>query len=83
MELEETEARDECYPQTRAFLRLLNRLIDITIPSTLGAGFRVPGFSPYLEFLRDNVFLRFKDRAYQDSTEKVFVFLVGQSCAMI
>ena len=76
VELEETEARNECYPQTRAFARLLNRLIDITIPSTLGAGYRVPGFSPYLEFLRDNVFMRFKERAYQDSAEKVFFCLL-------
>ena len=71
VELEEIEARDESYPQTRAFLRLINRLVDITIPSMLGAGYRVPGFAPYLEFLRDNIFLRFKGRAYQDSTEKV------------
>ena len=80
LELEETEARNECYPQTRAFIRLLNRLIDITIPSTLGAGYRVPGFSPYLEFLRENVFMRFKDRAYQDSSEKVLLFFRFYAC---
>ena len=52
-------------------MKLINRLVDMTIPSTLGAGYRVPGFAPYLEFLRDNVFLRFKSRAYQDSSEMV------------
>ena len=87
LELEETEARNECYPQTRAFVKLLNRLTDITIPSTLGAGYRVPGagyrvpgFSPYLEFLRENVFMRFKDRAYQDSSEKVLLFFRFYVC---
>ncbi len=71
MELEEIEARNESYPQTRAFLKLINRLTDITLPSALGAGYRVPGFTPYLEFIRDDVFLKFKGRAYQDAAEKV------------
>ncbi len=71
MELEEIEARNETYPQTRAFLKLINRLTDITLPSALGAGYRVPGFAPYLEFIKDDVFLKFKGRAYQDASEKV------------
>eukprot|EP00795_Rhopilema_esculentum_P005068 gene5068-181_t len=73
VELEEVESRDETYPQTRAFLRLINTLTEITIPTTLGAGYRVPGFIPYLDFLRDNVFLRFKSRAYQNPSEKWMV----------
>ena len=71
IELEEIEARNETYPQTLAFMKLITRLTDITLPTTLGAGYRVPGFGPYLEFLMDNVFLKFKERAYQDGSEKV------------
>eukprot|EP00794_Sanderia_malayensis_P012769 gene12769-14080_t len=70
MELDEIEARNEVYPQTRAFLRLLSKLTDITLPSALGAGYRVPGFAPYLDFIKDDVFLKFKGRAYQDVSEK-------------
>ena len=71
VELNEIEARSETYPETRAFLKLLNNLTDIPIPASLGAGYRVPGFDPYLMFLRESVFLKFITRGYQDSHEKV------------
>ena len=31
----------------------------------------MPGFEPYLAFVRDDVFLKFNSRAYQDPNEKV------------
>jgi len=46
-------------------------LTEIPLPATLGAGYRVPGFEPYLAFVRDDVFLKFNSRAYQDPNEKV------------
>jgi nuclear pore complex protein Nup205 len=39
------------------FLDLLNSLTDIPVPAGLGAGLRAPGFDPYLNFIRDDVFL--------------------------
>lgn len=71
VELQEIESRNEVYPETRGFLKLLDQLTEVAIPTTLGAGHRVPGFHPYLNFLIDGVFLTFKTRAYQDSSEKV------------
>ena len=71
--MNELETRDETYPETRAFLKLLNNLTDIPLPSALGSGYRVPGFEPYLTFLRDDVFLKFSSRGYQNSNEKVLV----------
>ena len=71
MELEEIESQAEEYPLTRAFLELLLVLIKVPLPPTLGAGHRVPGFHPYLAFVRDSVFLKFDSRAYQDRNEKV------------
>ncbi len=41
------------------------------MPVNLGAGLRVPGFQPYLNFLRDAVFLPFPTRAYRRPAEKV------------
>uniref|UniRef100_T1JB70 Partial AB-hydrolase lipase domain-containing protein n=1 Tax=Strigamia maritima TaxID=126957 RepID=T1JB70_STRMM len=69
-ELDEIEARNEEFPMTRAFLQLLCVLVDVTIPQTLGVGFRAPGFDPYLEFVRDSIFLKANTRAYKNSGEK-------------
>lgn len=65
----------EAYPETRAFMKLLASLTQYPVPANLGAGYRVPGFSPYLEFLRDSVLLKFKARAYLDPNEKVILFV--------
>jgi nuclear pore complex protein Nup205 len=73
VELNEIEARSETYPVTRAFLKLVRELTDIPIPNALGTGYRVPGFEPYLMYLRDDVFLKFNSRGYHDSKEKVSV----------
>lgn len=74
VELLEIESRDEAYPQTRGFIELVDRLTDITVPPTLGAGYRIPGFHPYLQFLKDDVYLAFKTRAYQNANEKVICY---------
>ncbi len=70
VELENVETRNEAYPMTKAFLKLIDILTDSGIPSSLGAGTRVPGFEPYLAFIRDSIFLRFNTRAYRDPGEK-------------
>ncbi len=71
VELEEIESQAEEYPLTRSFLVLMTSLLDTPIPLMLGAGHRVPGFDPYLEFVRDSVFLKFDSRAYHSLEEKV------------
>ena len=76
IELEEIEAKEEDYPQTRAFLSLVDALTDVAVPSSLGMGHRVPGFNPYLEFIRDSVLLKFDTRAYKDPQEKVRTYSV-------
>ncbi|XP_069713250.1 nuclear pore complex protein Nup205 isoform X2 [Phaenicophaeus curvirostris] len=70
VELNEIESRCEEYPLTRAFCRLVSTLVESSFPSNLGAGLRPPGFDPYLQFLRDSVFLRFRTRAYRRAAEK-------------
>ncbi|KAK1335114.1 hypothetical protein QTO34_004694 [Cnephaeus nilssonii] len=70
VELNEIESRCEEYPLTRAFCQLINTLVESSFPSNLGAGLRPPGFDPYLQFLRDSVFLRFRTRAYRRAAEK-------------
>ncbi|XP_078527802.1 nuclear pore complex protein Nup205 isoform X2 [Lissotriton helveticus] len=70
VELNEIESRCEEYPLTRAFCLLISNLVESSFPSNLGAGIRPPGFDPYLQFLRDSVFLRFRTRAYRRAAEK-------------
>ncbi|XP_072256279.1 nuclear pore complex protein Nup205 [Pyxicephalus adspersus] len=70
VELNEIESRAEEYPLTRAFCHLIGTLVESSFPTNLGAGLRPPGFEPYLDFLRDSVFLRFNTRAYRRAAEK-------------
>ncbi|NP_001300616.1 nuclear pore complex protein Nup205 [Danio rerio] len=70
VELNEIESSCEEYPLTRAFCHLISTLVESALPVNLGAGLRAPGFQPYLDFLRDSVFLAFPTRAYRRSAEK-------------
>ncbi|XP_033824153.1 nuclear pore complex protein Nup205 isoform X1 [Periophthalmus magnuspinnatus] len=70
VELNEIESSCEEYPLTRAFCHLISTLVESSLPVNLGAGLRVPGFQPYLNFLRDCVFLPFPTRAYRRPGEK-------------
>nr|KAG5691714.1 hypothetical protein BaRGS_010217 [Batillaria attramentaria] len=70
VELEEIESRNEEYPMTLGFLKLLNTLTDVPIPPGLGVGLRAPGFDPYLNFIVDGVLLKFNARAYKEAGEK-------------
>ncbi|XP_071371563.1 nuclear pore complex protein Nup205 isoform X1 [Centroberyx affinis] len=70
VELNEIESSCEEYPLTRAFSQLISTLVESSLPANLGAGLRVPGFQPYLTFLRDAVFLPFPTRAYRRPAEK-------------
>ncbi|XP_032378777.1 nuclear pore complex protein Nup205 isoform X1 [Etheostoma spectabile] len=70
VELSEIESSCEEYPLTRGFCHLISTLVESSLPINLGAGLRVPGFQPYLNFLRDSVFLPFPTRAYRRPAEK-------------
>uniref|UniRef100_A0A8C2I929 Nucleoporin 205 n=1 Tax=Cyprinus carpio TaxID=7962 RepID=A0A8C2I929_CYPCA len=70
VELNEIESNCEEYPLTRAFCHLISTLVESALPVNLGAGLRAPGFQPYLDFLRDSVFLAFPTRAYRRPAEK-------------
>uniref|UniRef100_A0AAQ4RH44 Nucleoporin 205 n=1 Tax=Gasterosteus aculeatus aculeatus TaxID=481459 RepID=A0AAQ4RH44_GASAC len=70
VELNEIESSSEEYPLTRGFCHLISTLVESSLPVNLGAGLRVPGFQPYLSFLRDSVFLPFPTRAYRRPAEK-------------
>ena len=71
MELDEVEARNEEFPMTYAFMQLMESLTDSPVPAALGAGTRPPGLDPYLDFVRDSIFLKFTTRAYKNPAEKV------------
>ncbi|KAM6946237.1 nuclear pore complex protein Nup205 [Aplochiton taeniatus] len=70
VELNEIESSCEEYPLTRSFCQLISTLVESALPVNLGAGLRAPGFQPYLNFLRDAVFLPFPTRAYRRPAEK-------------
>lgn len=69
-ELEEVESRNEEYPLTCAVLNLLDVLTDFPVPRLLGLGRRNPGFDPYLNFVVNDVLLRFDTRSYRNPAEK-------------
>ncbi|XP_035283099.1 nuclear pore complex protein Nup205 isoform X1 [Anguilla anguilla] len=70
VELNEIESSCEEYPLTRAFCHLISTLVERALPVNLGVGLRAPGLQPYLDFLRDSVFLPFPTRAYRHAAEK-------------
>lgn len=79
-ELEMVEVPGKTYPATLALIQLLNSLIHTpqksltlragyeaeskTIPTTLGAGYRLPGLKPYVDFVIDKVFVNLFSREY-------------------
>eukprot|EP00051_Salpingoeca_urceolata_P007740 m.100108 g.100108 ORF g.100108 m.100108 type:complete len:1031 (+) comp15377_c0_seq1:192-3284(+) len=73
-ELEEREAANKQYPETIAFLSLLDTIAD-SAPPDLGVANpqRVPGFEPYTWFARDSVLLKFNFRGYLDPGDKWLV----------
>lgn len=71
VELEEVESRTEEFPLTRGFLELIGSLTQFPVPLGLGAGTRIPGFDPYLDFILNSVLLKFNTRAYKMAEEKV------------
>ena len=79
-EIEDIEARNEEYPLTRAFLRLLDGLTEHGLPEGLGQGQRLPGFRPYFNFLCDHIFHKFSTRAYKNASER---WNIGTLCLKI
>ena len=85
-ELEEVEAPNKVYPESTAFVELLNTLIHApasseplrrglednqqTIPETLGAPNRVPGVEPYTRFVVDDILLKTGQREFDDPREQ-------------
>ncbi|XP_003741378.1 nuclear pore complex protein Nup205 [Galendromus occidentalis] len=70
MDLEEVESRNGLYPVTIAFLRLLDTLTDSPLPIIVGNSVFKNGFDPYMNYLRESVFLKFLNRNYKDSSER-------------
>ncbi|KAL7748732.1 hypothetical protein RI367_005886 [Sorochytrium milnesiophthora] len=89
-DLEDLESRNQTYPETLAFLRMISSLLHVhglgstdqsslspqasSIPDNLGAGYRTPGVQPYVDFVIDQVFLRAGARGYLVSSERWQVY---------
>ena len=69
--MDEIESRNEQYPETCGFLNLLKGLLSVAAPGTLGVGYRQPGLVPYVNFIKESVFLKFDIRAYNDRNQMV------------
>ncbi|KAJ3120767.1 hypothetical protein HK098_004247 [Nowakowskiella sp. JEL0407] len=76
-DLEETESQKQTYPETMAFLHLLNNLVQqnsnseiSAVSETLGANYRTPGILPYINFVVDRVLLRIKSRKFASMEEQ-------------
>ncbi|KAI9208816.1 nucleoporin Nup186/Nup192/Nup205 [Polychytrium aggregatum] len=80
-DLEETETASQTYPETLAFIRLINNLLhphkyalNAVTFNTLGAGHRVPGIRPYILYIINNVFLKLDTRPYANKPEKYTLY---------
>lgn len=85
-ELEEVETPNKVYPESTAFVELLNTLIHTpsslepirrgvdfdtqTVPDNLGAPHRAPGIDPYVRFVLDDVLLKTVVREFADIRER-------------
>lgn len=59
-ELSEIESPNEEYPFVSAFMELIRQLLHyVYVPGDLGLPHRVPGIWPFIDFIRDEVFLRY------------------------
>ncbi|XP_064113879.1 nuclear pore complex protein Nup205-like isoform X1 [Macrobrachium nipponense] len=77
VDIEELECSKEEFPLTRSLLKLLSTLVHAGIPPMLGAATRPPGFRPYLNLVRDCIFLRHDSRSYRDAGER---WAVAKGC---
>lgn len=65
LELEAVEAAEGMYPVTDGLLSLLLALVNAGgVPSTLGLGYRFPGFLPYLDHVMNAILLKAQNRLY-------------------
>ena len=69
-ELEDIESADEKYPELIAFLKLIDVMTDVNPPQNLGAGHRIPGIQPYIDFAINHVLLKYDNRGYVYESEK-------------
>ncbi|KAJ3285498.1 hypothetical protein HK104_009455 [Borealophlyctis nickersoniae] len=76
-DLEETESMNQTYPETLAFLKLLNVLLHppktaqmAIVLESLGGRDRTPGVRPYLKFVVERVFLKINSRHFQFEAER-------------
>lgn len=70
-QLNEIESREETYPETLAFLRLVNKLLQLCSASQTGpAAGSGAAVAHVFQFVRDTVFLCLDRRTYRDVSEK-------------
>ncbi|CAG8691367.1 5351_t:CDS:10, partial [Funneliformis mosseae] len=85
-EIEEIESSKKIFFQTLAFIKLISTLIyvpeqlialrcgfpvrSLTIPNQLGLGYRIPGITPYVSFIIDDIFIKAPTREYIFNSQK-------------
>ncbi|XP_017477282.1 PREDICTED: nuclear pore complex protein Nup205-like [Rhagoletis zephyria] len=79
-EIMQNESRLESYPLSKGILDLIFSLLCSYMPKNLGADHRKPGIQPYVTFVVDEIFFKFYDRQYKNSTEK---WEIGWKCLKI
>eukprot|EP01127_Copromyxa_protea_P021079 TRINITY_DN7156_c0_g1_i1.p1 TRINITY_DN7156_c0_g1~~TRINITY_DN7156_c0_g1_i1.p1 ORF type:complete len:1839 (+),score=402.85 TRINITY_DN7156_c0_g1_i1:709-5517(+) len=83
-EIHSSEAREREYPYLEAFLELLEKLLkNGGIPEELGIQHRAPGIQAYVDFVVDEVLLRFINRDYKDEASKWRIGSLGLSILFV
>lgn len=81
-DLEERETVEQTFPETLAFLRLLNVLFSTvsinhnvkTFVTSLGHGSRYPGLDPFISFVSDEVLLKIPQRIFVVPEERDMMY---------
>ena len=64
LELEDSESKEGIYSITDGFLQLLEALLSHNVQDQLGARYRPPGISVYLEYVIEDVLIKAQDRFF-------------------
>lgn len=76
-DLEEVESHNQTYPETIAFLNLINVLLHgdkyssaLNAIRSIGSGNRLPGLRPYIQFIRDSIYINVHIRNFLNDNQR-------------
>uniref|UniRef100_A0A2P2I4J7 Nuclear pore complex protein Nup205-like n=1 Tax=Hirondellea gigas TaxID=1518452 RepID=A0A2P2I4J7_9CRUS len=79
-DIEEVESRSEEFPLSQAMISLLISLVESGVPSQLATSMRGHGFNPYLQLVKQQIFIPHDSRTYRRAEER---WVVAKICCTL